>query len=128
VAVELNITQVSKLTGLNVSLLRDMRARETRTLKSGPPFCKTLDRWGHTRYVYKKHEVLRWLKRRHFAITGADAAAILGVTRRELLGKYGNGVHSWRGPPGELVICAGKNMFIWRPKLSLENPRLKKTG
>jgi hypothetical protein len=127
-AIELNITEVAKLTGLDAAILRGMRARETRTLKSGPPFCKTVDKLGNTRYVYKKHEVLKWLKRSHFAITGADAAAILGISRPELFAKYGHNTHSWKGPTGELIITIGKNLFIWRPKLCLERHKLKKSA
>lgn len=116
----MTITDVSKLTGLEIPILRKMRNRETVTLLSGPPFCKTIDRFGCTQYVYKRSEVLRWMKRRKFRITAGDAAAILGISRAELLGDYGHGQHSWENRKGKLIIAAGKNMFIWLPKIDIK--------
>jgi hypothetical protein len=115
----MNISEVANLIGLDIYLLRHMRARESITLKSGPPFCKTIDAVGNTKYVYKKTEVMKWLKRKHFRITAGDAAKILGISRDELMGDYRQGLHSWENPKGKLIVEVRKNIFIWMPKVSL---------
>lgn len=122
----LNITEVSKLTGLDVFLLKRMRSRESITLNSGPPFCKIIDALGNTKYVYKKSDVLKWMKRRRFRVTAGDAATILNISRDELLARFNQGQHSWEGKSGKLVINTGKNIFIWIPKLALEYYKPKK--
>lgn len=116
----MTLKQVSKLTGLSEELLRFMRARESITLQSGPPFCKTIDAFGNTKYVYTKADVMAWMKRRKFRITALDAAKILGISRYELLGVYGHGVKSWDSRKGKLVINAKKNIYMWYPKLTIK--------
>ena len=117
----MNITEVSELTGIEVALLRHMRARESITFHSGPPYCKTLSPKGDTLYVYKKTEVLNWIKRRRFRVTAGDAAKILGISRMELLRVYRHSLHSWEDPKGKLVINVARNIFIWVPRIAIQN-------
>ncbi len=114
----MNTQQASKLTNIPVSVLVRMRARQTMSIKSGPPFRKKMNKNGELIYEYNRVEVLDWLRHRVCLITAGDAAEILSVPREEIL-KY-SGVQSkeikTKEYRGKLVIDNGKNIYIWVPK------------
>src|SRR6476661_1370263 len=85
----MNTKETAKLTGIPEDILIRMRARETRSLKSGPPYSKKMDKSGAVTYVYNKAEVQKWLKFRRCLITAADAAVILNCAREDILAIYG---------------------------------------
>ncbi len=113
----MNTAQAAKLTGIPSELLIRMRARETKSLKSGPPYAKTLNPEGAVAYTYSKADVERWMKMRRCAITAADAAVVLGCSRDEILAIYG--LQSIpiknKGYEGKLLIDNGKSIYIWLP-------------
>lgn len=126
----LTLDDVSKLCGLSVETLRWMRGRETITLKSGPPYYKGMDEFGLTVYLYRRDDVLKWLKRkRNFRITASDAAEILRISRYEMIGRFSHGLHSFEGKNGKLTIEVAKNTYIWIPRICIdyyEIPKKKK--
>lgn len=112
----MNTKQTAALTGIPEPLLQRLRARETRTLKGGPPYRKALSRSGKVSYVYDRPEVERWLKIKRCIITQGDAAMLLDCSRDEL-GTY-SGLRSFelRGENnGKLIINNGKNFYLWIP-------------
>lgn len=114
----MNIQQTSKMTGIPQHILVRMRARDTRTLISGPPFCKVIGKNGETRYVYHLSNVREWMRLRKSRITAGDAALILGVHREEILeysGLRGFDVAT-REYKGRLIIDNARNVYLWIPK------------
>src|SRR6266436_1554899 len=113
----MNTKQTAKMTGIPEQILIRMRARETTSLKSGPPFCKKMGKEGEIEYSYHKADVQRWMKARNCLITAADAARILGCSREDILSIYG--LQSLpiraRGFNGRLLINNGKNIYVWIP-------------
>lgn len=113
----MNTAEVAKLTGIPQELLTRLRARESRSLKCGPPFCKTLDRTG-PKYVYDRKEVLKWMKLRNCLITAGDAALIKNVMREVILNISGLKSFDIRRKDykGKLIIDNAKSVYIWVPK------------
>lgn len=114
----MNTIETAKLTGIPEALLIRMRARETRTLKGGPPYCRKIRKNGTVVYTYNKRDVQAWMRLRSCLITAADAASILETSREEILKLYGiRGIEvTGKGKKGKLVIDNGKNVYIWVPK------------
>lgn len=113
----MNTIEAAKLTGIGPDLLVRMRARETRTLKGGPPHCKIQGKDGEPLYVYDKKQVMAWMKTRRCQVTAADAALILEMNREELLKVYG--LTSFevkrKGFRGRLIVNNSANIYIWLP-------------
>lgn len=114
----MNTIETAKYTGIPAEVLIRMRARETRTLKNGPPFCKTIGKNGETVYVYWKKDVKQWMKMRRCLITAGDAALIMDIHREELLDIHGvTGIDIRRKKfKGKLIIDNPRNVYIWLPK------------
>lgn len=114
----MNTSETAKYTGIPAEVLVRMRARETRSRKSGPPFCKVLSAVGDAEYVYSKREIKQWLRLRNCLITAGDAAVILGLHREDILSIHG--VQSFtvkkRGYRGRLVVDNTRKIYIWLGK------------
>lgn len=117
----MNIHQTSKLTGIPESTLLRMRARETRSLKGGPPYSRKMGKDGKMTYIYNKAEVLRWMKYRRCLITAADAADILQCSRDMILSLFGIQTLEikTKGCRGKLLIDNGHNIYVWIPENEL---------
>ncbi len=112
----MNTKQTSELTGIPPTLLRRMRSRESRTLRGGPPYRRSISKSGRMSYVYDKPDVEQWMKMRKCIITQGDAAMLLDCSRDEISGYYGLRSFEIRGKAkGKLIVDNGKNMFIWIP-------------
>ncbi len=118
----MNTQQASEYTGIPFGVLVRMRARETTTRKSGPPYCKTFTKTGETHFVYSKMEIKKWFKVRrslNCLITAGDAALILDVHREDIMAI--SGVRSFtlkrKGRRGLLVIDNSRGIYVWKPKL-----------
>lgn len=115
----MNLQQTAKMTGIPEGTLLRMRSRESRSLKSGPPYHKTISKDGEAIYLYKKEEIRKWLKIRLCLITAGDAADIMGISRDEVLKIFGlKGFNVKNGKiKGRLIVDNGKNQYIWLPKV-----------
>jgi hypothetical protein len=113
----MTLEETSKLTKIPEKILLRMRSRESRSLKSGPPYHKTISPEGAAIYVYVKTEVLKWLKLRRCLLTALDAALLMGISREEILDIYGlrgfNIKH--KHCKGRLIVSNGTNQYIWLP-------------
>jgi len=116
----MNTIQAAEFTGIPEFLLVRMRARETTSIKSGPPFCKKMGRNGEPLYTYSIRDLRRWMKIRKCLITAGDAAEILGISREDLINMHGlQGVDiNKKTHKGRLVIDNGHAIYVWVPKLS----------
>lgn len=113
----MNLQETSKLTKIPEDVLVRMRSRESRSLRSGPPYHKVISSHGEAVYVYLKKEVLEWLKIRRCLVTAGDAALIMGVSRDELLNIWGlRGFNiKYETFRGRLIVNNSKNQYIWLP-------------
>lgn len=113
----MNLQETSKLTKIPEDVLVRMRSRESRSLRSGPPYHKVISSNGEAVYIYLKKEVLGWLKMRRCMVTAGDAAIIMGVSRNEVLDIWGlRGFNVCAGNyKGRLIVNNGKNQYIWLP-------------
>lgn len=112
----MNTMQASKMTGIPVDTLIRMRDRNNRSLLSGPPFHKILDKSGAPIYEYKANELREWMRIKLCQITAGDAANIMGISRDEILAI--SGVKAFRiknDYDGRLVINNARNIYIWLP-------------
>ncbi len=123
----MNLAETAKKTGIAADVLVRMRARDTRTLKSGPPFHKQMGPNGEPVYVYNQLEVKRWMKFRRCHCTAGDAAIILGVHREDILDIHGvTGFDIRRkGFKGRLIVDNSRNIYMWLPQTAR---RGKKNG
>lgn len=114
----MNLAQTSKMTGIPEFLLIRLRARETTSLRSGPPYCKVLTKNGDMDYVYDRKAVREWMKMRRCLITAGDAAKMLGMSREDLLKIFGQTRFYLRTKEyyGKLIINNSKNIYIWLPR------------
>jgi hypothetical protein len=115
---KMTLEQTSRLTKIPEKVLLRMRSRESRSLKSGPPYRKTISAVGETIYIYLKKEVLGWMKLRRCLVTAGDAAIFLGISREEILDIYGlKGFNiNSRNSKGRLIVDNAKNQYIWLPR------------
>lgn len=113
----MNTKETAEITGIPAELLIRMRTRETRTRKSGPPYCKKVGKDGMPRYVYSKPEVRTWLKSRNCLITPADAALILGLHRDDILAIHGIRSFTVRKKThsGTVVVDNSTRVYVWIP-------------
>ncbi len=112
----MNIAQTSKMTNIPMDILLRMRARDTRSILSGPPFHKVMGKKGEPIYEYKVKEIREWMRIKLCQVTAGDAANIMGVSRDEILAI--NGVQGFRiknDYDGRLVVNNARNMYIWLP-------------
>lgn len=116
----MNTTQTAKLTGIPEDLLVRMRARETRTLKGGPPYCRKVNKDGTVVYTYDRREVQSWMRLKRCLITAGDAAALLETSRDEILKIFGLRSIPLRakGKKGTLIVDNGRNVYIWVPNVT----------
>lgn len=112
----MNTLQASKMTGIPVDTLIRMRARDTRSLLSGPPFHKVMSKAGVPVYEYKAKELRDWMRIKLCQITAGDAANIMGVSRDEIMVITGVKAFRVKGEyDGRLVINNARNLYIWLP-------------
>ncbi len=106
----MNTKECAEFTGIPESLLERMRTRVTTTWRQGPPFAKVVDKDGVTRVKYSKKNIKRWMKKRNLLLTADEAAALLGITRYEILEIHG--LKRFDLTIGHMLVDANKNMFI----------------
>ena len=123
----MNVQQTSKMTKIPEKVLIRMRSRESQSLRSGPPYHKIMSSTGDAIYVYLKKEVQEWMRIRRCLITAGDAAAILGISREEVLEFYGlKGFNvQCEDYRGRLIINNGKNFYIWLPRWAWTSRRYR---
>ena len=112
----MNTLQASNMTGIPVSTLIRMRARDTRSNLSGPPFHKTMGKGGEPIYEYKAAELRAWMRIKLCQITAGDAANIMGISRDEIVAM--SGIKAFKIDneyKGRLIVNNSKNMYIWLP-------------
>lgn len=112
----MNTTEAAELTGIPEIILIRMRNRENRSLKSGPPFSKKMDKYGNPFYSYSRRDLNQWMKITASAqLTAGDASAILKMTREELLtidGLKGFDIRT-KAYRGRLIVDNSRNVYIW---------------
>lgn len=113
----MNIQQTANMTGIPADTLIRMRARDTRSNLSGPPFHKTMGKSGMPVYTYKAAEVREWMRIKLCQVTAGDAANIMGISRDEIM--VYSGIKAFKIDneyKGRLVINNARNQYIWLPE------------